>query len=79
MMKTSQILCVGLFTLGLVHGQVGLIAGVDFEGETQSQFDRTPDDLNPDDGITVSSGNAAPVFSGWTLLTLDGGNGASGS
>jgi hypothetical protein len=56
-----------------------LIAGVDFEGESPSIYDSSPDDLNPADGISVSSGTAAPVFNGWTLLLLDGSNGAAGN
>lgn len=57
-----------------------LIAGVDFEAPgNDSLFDTSPDDYDPADGITVSSGGAAPVFNGWTLLTLTGGNGASGN
>jgi hypothetical protein len=32
-----------------------LIAGVDFENATNTAFDRTPDDLNPNDGISVSA------------------------
>jgi hypothetical protein len=55
------------------------IAGVDFEGETQSEFDRNPDDPNPDDGITVSSGTDSPMFDGWTLLFFDGSGGANGN
>ncbi len=49
-----------------------LIAGVDFEGATQSDFDRNPDDLDSTDGITVSSGTASPVFDGWTLVNASG-------
>ncbi|MEZ5299736.1 MAG: hypothetical protein R3F11_03570 [Verrucomicrobiales bacterium] len=56
-----------------------LIAGVDFEGASPSTFDRTPDDLDLADGITVSSGGTTPVFDGWTLLLLDGTNGANGN
>ena len=33
---------------------VGPIAGVDFENNSNTAFNRTPDDLNPNDGITVS-------------------------
>jgi len=44
------------------------IAGVDFEGSSQSVFDRNPDDLDPADGISVSSGNAGGLFDGWTLI-----------
>lgn len=44
------------------------IAGVDFEGASMSIFDRTPDDLNPDDGISVSQGSGGQMFDGWTLV-----------
>lgn len=56
-----------------------LIAGVDFEGATSATFDRTPDDYDLSDGITVSSGTASPVFDGWTLLDLSGNPGANGN
>lgn len=62
-----------------VHAAVTLIAGVDFEGASSTVYDSSPDDLDLTDGITVSSGTAAPVFSGWTLLLLDGTSGASGN
>lgn len=55
-----------------------LLAGVDFEGASQSVFDRNPDDHVPDDGISVSAGGSAPVFDGWTLLRLDGTDGGNG-
>jgi hypothetical protein len=58
---------------------VALIAGVDFEGADQSVFDRNPDDYDLADGISVSSGTSSPMFDGWTLLLLDGNNGAAGN
>ncbi len=44
-----------------------VIAGVDFEGASPSEFDRNPDDLDLTDGISVSSGTGNGMFDGWTL------------
>ncbi|MGF1527114.1 MAG: hypothetical protein ACFCBW_10020 [Candidatus Competibacterales bacterium] len=56
-------------TVGIAKAVPIAIAGVDFEGGTSSVFDRNPDDLDPNDGISVSSGdNGVDVFSGWNLL-----------
>lgn len=69
----------GLFACDTADAAASLIAGVDFEGAAQNVFDTSPDDLDLLDGITVSSGTSGAVFSGWTLLLLDGSNGASGN
>jgi len=59
----------------------GLIAGVDFEGTSQSVFDRTPDDYDVTDGVTVSTGSnsGADLYSGWTLVRTNGGSSANGN
>lgn len=89
--KHTLALLVTPFISTLAHAE--LIAGVDFEGEAQTIFDRNPDDLNPDDEITVSSGSdgGANLFDGWTfsrtngafigngLLRNDGGANAAGA
>lgn len=54
------------------------IAGVDFEGASQSSFDRNPDDLDPADGIGVSSGTGGTMFDGWTLVNKGNGGSSSG-
>jgi len=78
-------LCISLVALVAVNlfiacstADAGLIAGVDFEGASQSNFDRNPDDYDSADGITVSSGDSNGLFSGWTLTHNSSGNTSNG-
>jgi hypothetical protein len=63
-------------TTPTVSGGQGPVAGVDFENAADSAFDRTPDDLNPDDGITVSADWA--TYGGVTVVN-DAGAQTAGS
>jgi len=77
--KIYQLMLVSAFALvGSSRGDV--IAGVNFEGGEQSVFDRTPDDLNAGDGISVSSGTdgGAGLFDGWTFARTNGGSPTNG-
>ncbi|MDP0491093.1 MAG: hypothetical protein Q7Q71_08615, partial [Verrucomicrobiota bacterium JB023] len=62
---------------GAMTGQpmtIGPIAGVDFEDEADSAFDRTPDDLAPDDGVSVSADWT--IFGDVDVISDGGGNNA---
>lgn len=64
-----------------LSADAALIAGVDFE-DGSGGFDRTPDDLNPGDGITTSSGTGGDLYEGWELDNngaLRNDNGANGA
>ncbi len=54
------------------------IAGVDFENDADTAFNRTPDDLNPDDGISVSS-DWTYVGAGQEDVKLDNSANAAGT